>query len=79
MIHTTIGVYPDGSFKINGVLTEHLKDHIDYNKKMRFGRSLFVDGKCVHKGYLDDETIKSFKKRIEKDNIKETKCTSPYI
>jgi hypothetical protein len=29
MIHTTIGLYKNGDYKINGVLPEHLKEHID--------------------------------------------------
>jgi hypothetical protein len=67
-IHTTIGVYANGDFKINGVKAENLKEHIEYNKTMRFGRSLFVDGKCVHKGNLDDEQIKFYEKLFRSDS-----------
>lgn len=59
-IHTTIGVYNNGSFKINGVSSENLESHIEYNTVMRFGRALFVDGICIHKGYLDDKRIEEF-------------------
>lgn len=80
MIHTTIGLYGDGSFKINGVKPEHLKEHIEYNLKYRGGRALFVDGKCVHNGYKSDEEVKVFEKRIleEPKRFTRTKCTAPY-
>ena len=77
-IHTTIGVYADGSYKTNGVKHEHLKVHIEYNKTMRFGRALFVDGKCVHNGYLNSTEVKEFEEKIKKENIKKDKCTAPY-
>lgn len=65
-IHTTIGVYLNGSFKLNGVTPENLGTHIEHNIKYRPGRALFVDGECVHKGYLCDEKVKSFEERISK-------------
>ena len=78
MIHTTIGLYPNGEFRLNGVKPEHLKEHIEYNKKYRFGRALFVDGKCEYKGHVDSRDIKKFEKRIISENIKVDKCTAPY-
>ena len=78
MIHTTIGLYPNGDFKINGVRPEDLKDHIEYNKQHRWGRALFVDGKCVHNGYLSDEEIKKFQDRINQENLKATKYSKLY-
>ena len=79
MIHTTIGLYANGSYKINGVRAEDLEDHVEYNKTFRFGRSLFVDGKCVHKGYQDDKAIKEFEERIVNENLIAHKCTMPYV
>ncbi|MBU2923034.1 hypothetical protein KO504_16920 [Winogradskyella psychrotolerans] len=80
MIHTTIGLYANGSFKINGVLPEHLTDHIQYNLDMRPGRSFFVDGKCKNKGYHTDQEIKEFEERIKNDiKFKAVKCTAPYV
>lgn len=78
MIHTTIGLYNSGNFKMNGVLPEHLDAHIEYNKTMRFGRALFVDGKCVYNGYLTDDVVKAFEKRIIDENLVMNKCTAPY-
>ena len=78
MIHTTIGLYADGSFKMNGVKPEHLTDHIEYNKTHRFGRALFVDGKCEYGGCLSDEQTRNFEKHINLENLKADKCTAPY-
>lgn len=78
MIHTTIGLYADGSFKMNGVKPEHLKDHVEYNKTYRAGRTLFVDGKLIHKGCHNNEQIKDFQKRIKRENLKADNCTAPY-
>lgn len=74
-IYTTIGIYPNGEFKTNGVRREHLKEHIEYNKKMRFGRALVVDGEVVYKGHVSDETIQ---KVISQVTWKHEKCTAPY-
>ena len=78
MIHTTIGLYADDSFKMNGVKPEHLTDHIYYNKTYRWGRALFVDGKCEYSGYLSDEQTRNFEERIKRENLKADKCTAPY-
>ena len=80
MIHTTIGIYLSGQFIINGVHPDHLESHIEYNKTARFGRGLFVDGKCVHKGYLTDEMVETFERQIAGDPERFTmkKVTAPY-
>lgn len=81
MIHTTIGVYANGDFKINGVKPEHLDSHIEYNKTMRFGRALFVDGICHNQGYLSPEECKEWEAKIQADPKRFTrnKCTAPYV
>ena len=78
MIHTTIGVYNNDSFKVNGVDPIHLKEHIEYNKGWRPGRALFVDGKCVNRGYLSKERANAWEQRIKDENLKADKCTAPY-
>lgn len=75
-IHTTIGVYNNGDMKINGVTSKYLQTHIQYNKDTRPGRALFVDGKCVHSGYLDEARVKELEKQLK--DIKVTKDTAPY-
>lgn len=76
-IHTTIGVYFNGDFKINGVLPEHLKSHIEYNKNMRFGRALLVDGKVVHLGYYNESDRKRLEEKFK--HIKVDRDTKPYV
>jgi len=77
MIHTTIGLYPNGDTKINGVDSAHLEGHIEYNKQFRFGRALFVDGKLVYKGLVPKDVIEKFEKS---ETIKTVlkKSTAPY-
>lgn len=50
MIHTTIGLYPNGEFKVNGVKSENLTDHINYNINMRPGRALILDTFVIYEG-----------------------------
>lgn len=76
-IHTTIGIYPNGFPKFNGVKAEHLEEHIQYNKDFRPGRALMVDGVIVYGGYesgkqVDEEYLKGLREK------KIDKCTAPY-
>lgn len=57
-VHTTVGIYnTDTYWKTNGVLSFRLKDHIEYNLKLRGGRALVVDGAVVFDGYLNQERL----------------------
>lgn len=76
MIHTTIGIYPSGNYKVNGVSSENLQDHIEYNKKFRFGRALVVDGEIIYEGLGCKAAIKELEEVIK--NTKITKDTAPY-
>lgn len=76
--HFTVGVYANGEYKTNVVKDEHLEDHIEYNKTFRFGRALFVDGECVHKGYLSDERVVEWTEKISKMNPDLSHSTEPY-
>jgi len=79
MIHTTVELYANGEYKINGVLPEHLNKHINYNKTYRCGRSLFVDSKCIYNGYQSEKVVKAFEDKIKGDpNFIRNKCTAPY-
>ena len=75
---TTIGLYANGDYVVNVVNDCDLESHIKYNIENRPGRALFVEGKCVNKGYHTDEEIKLFVKRIKNENIKASKITKPY-
>lgn len=77
MIHTTIGVYLNGDYKVNGVKTENLESHIEYNKEMRFGRALLVDGKVVHLGYYKESDRTTLEEKFK--NVIITKDTAPYV
>ena len=75
-IHTTIGVYLNGYYKINGVREDLLEEHIEYNKVARFGRALLVDSKVVHLGYYKEEDRKTLEDKFK--DIKIDKDTQPY-
>jgi hypothetical protein len=75
-VYTTIGLYPNGDFKVNGVLDKHLQDHIEYNKKYRPGRVLIVNGKIEYKGWVTTEMLET--KLKELSNIKMDKPNYPY-
>lgn len=79
MIHHTMGVYPNGSRKHNGVAEEDLNNHIGYNKMFRPGRALFVDGLCVHEGYLSKEECDRISTELLRYPVQVPKCTKPYI
>lgn len=80
-IHTTSGLYPNGDFKMNGVPSELLEKHIEYNRMYRPGRAFFVDGVCVHKGIgVSDEQITNHERLLKSDsNYRITKDTRPYV
>ena len=79
-IYTTIGVYLNEEYKINGVSEDNIYSHIGYNILNRGGRALFVNGRCVYKGYLSDEQINAFTAKIKEcpELYTKTKDTQPY-
>lgn len=79
MIHTTIGVYPNKERKVNGVRSENLAEHIQYNIRFRHGRALFVDGKCIYKGVGVFDTWRDEEKyEKEINHIELIRDTAPY-
>lgn len=77
-MHYTVGVYSNGRYVINVVKDEDFEDHVLYNKTFRFGRGLFVDGKCINQGYLSGEQVRNWEKRISEMDIDLSKPTTPY-
>lgn len=77
-MHVTVGVYKNNEYKYNIVLDRDLEKHIEYNKTFRFGRALFVDGKCVNQGYLSDEQIEDWTRRISEMRFDMSHPTIPY-
>ena len=79
MIHTTVGLYANGEFKINGVPSDKLARHIKYNMNHRWGRGFFLDGICIHKGYLDSHMVHEMELMLESDpKYKALVDTGPY-
>ena len=78
-MHVTLGAHMNGVYKVNIVRDEDLEYHIQYNKKFRFGRGLFLDGKCINQGYLSGEQVRNWEKRISEMEFDLTHDTRPYI
>lgn len=81
MIHTTIGIYPNGKYRTNGVPSEHLAAHIWYNINIRPGRALIVDNFMIHDGCMkhESDTYKRFQSTLERlKDFKHDKDTAPY-
>lgn len=76
--HASVGVYSNGEYIVNIVRDEHLQSHIEYNTTFRFGRGLFIDGKCVYRGYLSEEKAKEWEEKIAEMNIDITKASDMY-
>lgn len=77
-IHTTIGIYANGERVVNGCPSDELADHITYNIKMRPGRALFLDGYCIHRGYLNREDITPLEMAfIGPDGPRATEASNP--
>ena len=77
-IYTTIGIYSDGTYKVNGVSEEKLQEHIKYNQTYRFGRALLVDGQIVNLGYFQRETLEGLIQEKSLNKIKVQKDSCPY-
>ena len=76
MIHTAIGIYPNGDYKVNGVPSENLAAHINYNIRSRFGRALILDGKVIYEGMGCEDAIKKLESVVK--TIRADKDTQPY-
>jgi hypothetical protein len=76
--HITVGVYASGNYVTNIVSPEDLVDHVEYNKTMRFGRALFVDGKLVNRGYLSDEETSKWEEKISEMEFDSRSSSKPY-
>ena len=79
MNHVTIGVNSNDTYVVNIVEPEHLTNHIEYNKIMRFDRAFFVDGKCVNKGYLSDAKITEWTEKIAEMQFDTSKPSDIYL
>lgn len=78
MNHISVGVYSNGKYVVNIVRGEDLESHIEYNKTFRFGRGLFIDGKCINQGYLSGEQVRNWESRIATMNIDSSVASEEY-
>jgi len=82
MNHLTLGIYTNKQFKYNVVREEDLEHHIEYNKTLRFGRLLYVDGKRIYNGCMKEEYLAEYDKLAEEfyanHKINMNKPTIPY-
>lgn len=78
-IWTTIGVYYNGEYKINGVLPEDLAGHIQYNIKNRPGRALFLNGECIYRGYYTWQEAIELQKKFDNQEFAATKISNEYV
>lgn len=80
--HLTLGVYPNGDYKYNVVREEDLQSHIEYNKKFRPGRLLYVDGERVNNGCRKPEYLEKYDKIADEfyknNKVDVSKPTIPY-
>lgn len=70
MVHTTIGVYKNSDYKINGVLPEDLVKHIKYNMLTRYERALIVDGEIKYLANWKEENLEKLIDRLGLRKIK---------
>jgi hypothetical protein len=68
-------VYLNGEREIRQIERKFVAEWVKFNSEYRFGVGLFVDAKCVWKGYLSDEIIaqiereRAWVKRLPTDSI----------
>ncbi len=76
MIHHTRRLYPNDDIQDNGVISEHLAQHIRYNLFHRPGTAFFVDGVCISRGQVDKERCTAEEKMLV--GIKAIETPPPY-
>lgn len=77
---TSVRVYNNGDEVIQAVAKDDLSNHIEYNTIMRFGCALFIDGQCIHNGYLDKDRIHTIEELIKANpqDYTRTNVITPY-
>lgn len=59
-----VRVYLNGNMK-RSYWDDGIEDWVEYNSVFRFGNALFVNGECVQRGYLTEESCKEYEKQFK--------------
>ncbi len=78
MNHVMVGVYLNGDHTINIVDPADVFEQIGYNKRLRYGRALFLDGGCIHEGYLNKDSIAEWTNKLTEMKIDSSKVSRIY-
>lgn len=57
MKHLVLNLYSNGEYVFESVSNSELRHYIEHNKKWRFGRLIYVDGKRVYNGCIKKEHL----------------------
>ena len=60
-----VRVYLNGSMQRSYWDGDSIDDWIEYNKGYRSGTALFVNGACVARGYLSEETCRKYESQFK--------------
>lgn len=52
--HTCVRIYNNGD-RVTVTRKADLDEWLEFNSTFRFGCALFVDGRCVHRGYMENQ------------------------
>lgn len=66
-----VRVYSNGDRVVHHLEPNEVERQLSYDKVMRFGCALFVDGKCEATGYLDEERCEALSKELTRQAAKE--------
>ncbi len=72
-----VRVYNNGHRVVRTLEPGEVERQLTYDKVMRFGCALFVDGKCEAVGYLGEERCEVLSKELAHQDTKDTKDCSP--
>ena len=66
MKHLVLNMYANGEYVFENVSQSELKAYIEYNKLWRFGRLIYVDGKRVYNGCIENGYLEKYDKIAKK-------------
>lgn len=60
MSHLVLNLYASGDYTVDKVNDIELRNYVEFNKKWRFGRLIYVDGQRVYNGCIKDDCIEKY-------------------